>query len=130
VVRFVEDHEVIAEQDAALDFLFQAAEQGEEERVVHHQHVRGEDAITRALEETDGVILAEVGRVTAELGRAQPPLGADLRPDLRVRLYLKIRQAAVGSGFGPFVNPLEFLGFGGGEEVSGLLDGLMEAARA
>ena len=130
VVRLVEDDEVIAEQDAALDFLLQAAEQGEEQRVVHHQHIRGEDAIARALEEADGVILAEVGRVTAQLGRAQAALGADLRPHLRVGLHLEVRQAAVGGGLGPFVNALQLLGLGGGKEVAGLLDGLVEAARA
>src|ERR1019366_8708307 len=106
VVRLVEDDEVIAEQDAALDFLLQAAEQGEEERVVHHQDVRREAAVARALEETDGVVLAEIGRITAELGRAEPALGADLRPNLRVRLHLEIRQAAGGGGPGTFGNAL------------------------
>ena len=130
VVRLVEDHKVIAEQDAALDFLLQAAKKGEEQRVVHHQHVRREDAVARALEEADGVILAEVGRVTTQLRRAQPALRTHLRPHLRVGLRLEIRQAAVGGGLGPFVDPLQFLGFRGGEEVASLLDGLVEAPRA
>ena len=74
--------------------------------------------------------LAEIRWVTAKLGRAQPALGTDLRPNLRIRLHVEVRQAAVGGGFGPFVNPLQLLGFGGGEEVAGLLHGLVEAAGA
>ena len=112
------------------DLLLQAAQQREEQRVVQHQHVRGEDPVARALEEADAVVLGEIGRVAAELGRAQPALGADLRPDLRVRLDLEVRQAAVGGGLGPFVDALQFLGFRGGEEVAGLLHGLVQPARA
>ena len=76
------------------------------------------------------MILAKVGRVAAQLGRAQTALGAYLRPHLWVWLHLEIRQAAVGGGLGPLLNPLQFLGLRGGKEVAGLLDGLVEAARA
>ena len=40
LVRLVENHEVVLEQNAAFDFLVNAAEQREKQRVVQHQHVR------------------------------------------------------------------------------------------
>ena len=90
LVRLVEDHEVIAEQDAALRLLLDAPEQGEEQGVVEHQHVRRQDAVAGALEETDAVLLGELGGVATEPGRTEPALGADLRPHLRVGFNVEV----------------------------------------
>ena len=49
------------EQDAAAAFLLQPAQQREEQRVIQHQHVRGQDAVARALEKADLVLLRELG---------------------------------------------------------------------
>ena len=111
-VRLVENDEIILEQQAALDVLLQAAEQREEERVIEHQHVRGEDVAAGALIEADGVLFGELRRVAANFRPAQPALRAHLPPDLGVGFHVKIRQAAVGSLLRPLLDPLEFLGFG------------------
>ena len=130
LVRLIEDHEVVAEQDAALHFLLQPRQQGEKERVVQHQHVGGKDAIARALKETDAMLLGEIGWVTAELGRTQPALGADLRPNFGVRFDVEIREAAVGGGLRPFVNALQAPRSRRSKQVGGLLHRLCEAPGA
>ena len=115
LVRLVEDHEVVAEQDAALDFLLQSSQQHEEKGVVQYDHIGGEDAIARPLEEADAVVFGEVGGITAQLGGAEPALGAHLVPYLGVRFYVIVRQAAVGGSLRPLVNPLQLLSLGGRE---------------
>ena len=74
VVRFVENDEIVFEQDAAVHFLVQAAQQREEQGVVQHQNIGGEDATARALEKTDAVLFAELGCITTNLRRANPAL--------------------------------------------------------
>ena len=129
-VRLVEDEEIVLEEDAALLLLVHAAEQREEERVVQHQHVGGKDALARALEEAEAVVLREVRLVAANLRRAQAALGADLRPDLRVRLQLEVGAAAVLRFLGPRGDALELLHLGRAEELVGVLQGLVQAAGA
>ena len=129
-VRLVEDEEIVLEEDAALLLLVHAAEQREEERVVQHQHVGGKDALARALEEAEAVVLGEVGLVAANLRRAQAALGADLRPNLRVRLQLEVGAAAVFGLLGPLGHALQLLHLGRGEELVGVLEGLVQAAGA
>ena len=69
-MRLVEDDKIIAEQDAAFDFLRQPAEQRKEQRVVHNQHIRRKDAVACALEKAERMIFGEIRRVTAQLRRA------------------------------------------------------------
>ena len=84
----------------------------------------------RPLKKADAVVLGEVGREAANLGRAQPALGTNLRPDLRVRLDVEVRQAAVRGFLRPVIDPLQFLGLGGGEQVADLLHRFVQPARA
>ena len=129
-VGFVKDDEVVLEEDAAFHLFIHAAEQGEEERVVQDEDIRGQDLVPHALEETGLVVAGEIGLVAAGFGRAQAAFGADLLPDLGVGLDGEIGEAAVLGLLGPFVDALEFLGLGGGEEVAALLHGFLEAAGA
>src|SRR5207247_2973806 len=80
--------------------------------------------------ETDLVGFAELGWVAAHLGGAQAALGTDLAPDFRVRLDIEIREAAIGGFFRPIEYALQFRGFRGAEEVTSLLPGFLQAARA
>src|SRR2546422_6486194 len=89
-VGFVEDDEIILEQDAAFQLLVHTAQQSKKQSVVDDDHVRREDAVARALEKTDAVLLAEIGLVTADFRRAQSTLRTYLRPDSGVRLDLEV----------------------------------------
>ena len=129
-VRLVEDHEVVLEEDAAFARLVVRAEQREEERVVHHQHVRAKDALADALEETDAVVLGEVRLRPADLRRTQPAFAAHVLPDLRIGFDGEVRQAAVLRLLGPFPDALQLGCLGRGEEAVGLERGLVEPAGA
>src|SRR5207253_7908858 len=129
-VSFVEDDEVVLEQNAALNLVVQAAQQRKEQRVVQHQHIGREDAAARALKKTDAVLLAELGGVTANLGRTNPALGADVGPDFRIRLDVEIGQTALVGLLRPLVDAPEFLRFRRGEQAVGLLHGLVQTAGA
>ena len=130
LVRLVENHEVVLEQNAAFLLFINSAEQREKQCVVQHQHIRGKELVPRALEMADAVILGEIGRKAADFWRAQPALRTNLRPDFRVRLDVKIRQAAVLGFLRPFVDALQFLGLGRREQIAGLLHRLLQPARA
>src|SRR5258708_38798008 len=91
--RHANTEEVVLEQNAARLFLVRAIQQREEQRVVQHEHIGGEDATARALKKADSLLLAKFRRVAANLRRAKPPLGADVRPDLRLRLDLEAGDA-------------------------------------
>ena len=63
-VRFVEDDEVVREKIAALAFLLllRRAEQHEEQGVIDDDHVRGEQPLSRLLEEAIARLAARLGR--------------------------------------------------------------------
>ena len=82
------------------------------------------------MEETDLVILREIGLMPARFGRTQAAFRADLRPDLGVGFDFKIRETAVLGFLGPLVNARQFLGLGGGEQIATLLHGLLQPAGA
>src|SRR5260221_5991895 len=130
LVGLVKDDEIILEQDADFHYLVEAAQQRKKQRVVEHQHVGGKNALARALKEADAVLLAEFRLVAANLGRTKTALRANVRPDLGVGLNVEVRQTAVLGGLGPFVNALELLRLGRGEEAVGLLHRLVKPAGA
>ena len=74
--------------------------------------------------------MAKSDWIAADFRRAQSALGTNLRPDFRVRLDVEIRQAAVLGFLRPFVNALQFLGFGRREQIAALLHRLLQPARA
>jgi len=65
--------------------------------------------VARPLEETNAVVLGKIGRMAADLRRAESALGTNLRPNLHVRFDVEIRQAAIRGFLGPFGDALEFL---------------------
>ena len=71
-MRFVEDDEVVPEQDPARLILVDAAEQGEEERVVQDDDVSGEDALAGF---TTGAAYASFAE--SRVGRLAPGYWAD-----------------------------------------------------
>src|SRR3984957_18880435 len=88
-MSFVEDDEVILQQDAALGFLFLTAKEREKERVIEHQHTRRQHVAARALiEARPPALLDEVRGVPALPGAAQAALRTDLLPDIGGRLDL------------------------------------------
>ena len=129
-VSLVENHEVVLEENAAFQLLINPAEQSEKQGVIQDEDIRGENPVAHALEETDLVILREIGLMPARFGRTQAAFRADLRPDLGVRFDFKVRETAVLGCLGPFVNARQFLGLGGGEQIAALLHGLLEPAGA
>ena len=130
LVRLVENHEVVLEQNAAFLLFINSAEQREKQRVVQHQHVRRKKLVPRALEKADAVVLGEIGRKAADFRRAQPAFGTNLRPDFRVGLNVKVGKTAVLGRLRPFVDALQFLGLGRREQVAALLHRLLEPASA
>ena len=111
-VRFVEDDEVVFEQNAAFLLFAQTTEQREEQRVIQNQNVGGQNFVARALKKADGMILAEIGLIPADFRRAKAAFRANQRPNFGVRLDVKIRKASVLRFLGPLVNAPQFLAFG------------------
>ena len=124
-VGFVEDDEVVREEITALAFLllFRRAEEHEEEGVIDHDDVGGEEPLARLLEET------AVG-LSARLGGAEVRFAAYLRPDFRIGLEREIAERSVFRPFRPLREAQEFGLLGGGEEFCRLLQGAFEAAGA
>jgi hypothetical protein len=69
-VGFVKDDEIILKEQASLNFLLEATEQRKEECMIQNQNVRRKDAAARSLEETNGIVPAEVRLVAASFRRA------------------------------------------------------------
>ena len=73
-------------------------EQHEEQRVIHHDHVRCEQPFARLLEKTARVL-------SASFRGADVRFAANLRPDFRIRLDRQIAEGTVGRGPRPFRQP-------------------------
>src|SRR2546425_5462728 len=127
-VRFVENHEIILEENAPFDLLVEGAKKRKEKRVVQYQHVSRKIALSRALEEAGGVLLCKLGLMAADARSAQAAFGANLAPDIGRGFNFEVREAAIAGGLGPFIDALEFLDLRGSEQTAGLLHRLMEAA--
>src|SRR5439155_26866079 len=106
-VRFVEDHEVVPEQNTPFHFFVDASQQCEEKGMVQNQDIGGKNAMAGALKETDAVLLAEFGLITAKFWRTKAAFRTDLRPDVQIRFHFKVRAASVFGRFRPFVNSLK-----------------------
>jgi hypothetical protein len=84
-VRFVENHEVIGKQIAALVFLRlrDAAQREKEQGVIENDDIRGDERLAHGL-----VVAARIA--AAALGGADVGLAANLRPDVRIRLHREV----------------------------------------
>ena len=124
-VRLVENNEIVWKQKTALALclLFRVAQQYEEQRVIHHDQVRGEKALASLLVKTVRVL------TTGFLG-AEVRFAADLVPDFRIGLYREITQRTVAGRAGPFCEPGQFILFRTGEKLIRLLPRALQPARA
>jgi hypothetical protein len=77
-VRFVENHEVVPEQNTSFHFFVDGSQQCEEKRVVQNQDVGGKNAMACALKETDAVLLAEFRLIAAKFRRTKAAFRTDL----------------------------------------------------
>src|SRR5215471_935811 len=96
LVRFVENHKIISEEDPAFDRLLQSAQQGEKQGMVENQDIGRENAVASTLKKADLVGLPKLRGITAHFRGAQASLGTDLPPDFGIGFHLEIRQAPVG----------------------------------
>ena len=124
-VRFVENNEIVREQVTALpsDLFLGTAEKHEEERVIDHDRVRGEQSFPGLLEKAAATL-------TAAFHRADVRLAAHLRPDFRVRLDREIAERSVRGGPRPIRDSRQLSRFRGGEQLAGLLDRALQPAWA
>ena len=98
----------------AFLLLVRTPEQHEEERVIKHNQVSGEQSFARLLEKAVGILSA--GFPGADVGFA-----ANLRPNFRVGFHGKIAERTVFRGARPIDDASELRLLRGGEEFGGLL---------
>ena len=124
-VRLIENDEVVREKVTFLAILlfFRAAEKHEEERVIDHDHVRGEQSPARLLEKAARIL-------SAAFGRAEVRFAANLDPDFRIGLDRQVAQGPVARRPRPIGQAREIGLLGRAEEFVGLLDGALQPARA
>ena len=96
----VQDDRVVIWKD--IGAFASQCEVGEEEGVVHHQHVRIPHAPAGAVVETLFVLLTFLAQTIAVLA-------VDLVPDLRERAERQVGQAAISGLLGPFNDLLQLV---------------------
>ena len=123
-VSLVQDQKIVREKKTALSFFlfFRAAQQNEEQRVIDHQHVRGQQPFPRLLIKASGTL-------AAGLGRADVAFAANLAPDFWVGFDGQVAQRTVPGCSRPFRDPVQLVQLRAGEKFIGLLKRALQAAR-
>src|SRR5262249_6472356 len=96
-VRFIENDEVVWEQEPAFPFFLYVgrSKQNEQQRVIEHDHVRREQTFACLLIETARILSA--GLLSADVRFA-----AHLRPNLWIGLYGQITEGSIACSACPF----------------------------
>src|SRR5262249_40365780 len=105
-VGFVENNKIVWKQKTALAaFLFVwRTEQDEEQRVIEHDHVRGEQSFA-------GLVIKTARILSAGFLRTDVCFAANLRPNFRVGLDRNVAERTVTGLARPLGDSLEFVGF-------------------